>query len=265
MAEAKNRRCRLGLASSDGRFPAEFYGVSPEGLTFSLMSLGGSSYIGPGGNVNRGEEFRWKIHCDYPGRPLQGRYVFELSREMVSLAACSHKSFQLRIYDAGGVLLALQKLSPADLDVNRTETFPGPERAQAFITGDGSGNMSRKDVPEERREPEDSGSLPEESAAGSGEAQPQAPVPEVSDKESIPGDDPAETLPGDLPLEIPETVSPVPVSRKRSETDSGERFVRSFRTGGYQESRGCSLLSFYYLAVLAAVTALAVAVVLSLL
>ena len=61
MAEAKNRRCRLGLASSDGRFPAEFYGVSPEGLTFSLMSLGGSSYIGPGGNVNRGEEFRWKI------------------------------------------------------------------------------------------------------------------------------------------------------------------------------------------------------------
>ena len=262
MADLKKKPCRLGLVSHDGSFPAEFHGVSPEGLWFSVMSLGGNSYIGPGGSVNCGDEFRWRIHCDYPGRPLEGHYVLELSREMVSLAACSHKSFQIRIYDAGGTLLERQKLSHADLDVNRTETFPDPDRAQAFITGDGSGRISREPPPEDAGKPEvsekQSGDVPAEAP----DTPPKAVVPEVTG-EIISEARPPEDAPPVKPPEIPEPVPPAPDSRPDTKNVSGERFERTFRTGGYREPRGCSPLSYYYLVVLMAGIALAVCAVLS--
>ena len=242
---AEKKRCRLGPCSHDGTFEAEFHGVSPAGISFSLMNLDGSSYVASGGSVTAGSEFRWQAHCDYPGMPLEGIYILELSREMVSLAACSHKSFRFALYDESGQLLAIQKVSSSGLDVNRAEDYPDPERAQAFIYGrDGTGNRSPREAPAENP------AAPEKT-----DAENPAPAPEDSAPLAPPDNAPgkgAEKVPEGVPGTAPAAVSRPP-----------EPYERTFRTGGYKEPSALSFISFFDLAILVIVLFLVALVIYS--
>lgn len=256
MAE-KKRRCRLGPCSHDGTFEAEFYGVSPAGISFSLMNLDGSSYVAPGGSVTAGSEFRWQAHCDYPGMPLEGIYILELSREMASLAACSHKSFRFALYDESGQLLAIQKVSSSGLDVNRAEDYPDPERAQAFIYGrDGTGNRSPREAPAENPASPEKTESEERTASGEKtDAENPAPAPEDSAPLAPPDNAPgkgAEKVPEGVPGTAPAAVSRPP-----------EPYERTLRTGGYKEPSALSFISFFDLAILAIVLFLVALVIYS--
>ena len=255
---AEKKRCRLGPCSHDGTFQAEFHGISPAGISFSLMNLDGSSYVAPGGSVTAGSEFRWQAHCDYPGMPLEGTYILELSREMVSLAACSHKSFRFALYDESGDLLAIQKVSSSGLDVNRAEDYPDPDRAQAFIYGrDGPAKPHREspaDIPRPQEETE-SPEITAEAKTDSGEK-----TESEENKESKENRKTANSVPPALDDSAPREAEKPPVSRPPAPE---EPYERTLRTGGYKEPSALSFISFFDLAILVIVLFLVALVIYS--
>ena len=259
---AEKKRCRLGPCSHDGTFEAEFYGVSPAGISFSLMNLDGSSYVAPGGSVTAGSEYRWQAHCDYPGMPLEGAYILELSREMVSLAACSHKSFRFALYDESGGLLAIQKVSSSGLDVNRAEDYPDPDRAQAFIYGrDGPlkpHRESQADIPRPRDETESPEITAAEAKTDSEEKTESEGNRKAENRKTENDVPPARdaSVPRE-PLKEPEKA---PVSRPPAPE---EPYERTLRTGGYKEPSALSFISFFDLAILAIVLFLVALVIYS--
>ena len=262
MAE-KKQRCRLGPCAHDGTFQAEFHGVSPAGIRFSLMNLDGSSYAAPGGSVSAGAEFRWQVHCDYPGMPLEGTYTLALSREMVSLAACSHKSFRFALYDEAGELLAIQKVSSSGLDVNRAEDYPDPDRAQAFIYGrDGPAlRQSHESSETEAPRPPEKTEAAEKTAAAertaSGENTEAASTP------SAPEYSAPRVPPEKVSAAIPEGVSGIAPEAAFRPPELEEPYERTLRTGGYKEPSALSFISFFDLAILVIVLFLVALVIFS--